>query len=129
MRAAALLPALLLVGCTGLTNSFFDPIEASRYADVAYFAKVATQYCTEADVMPSVVGELKSQTDIAVNCTTLKVANARLAKAGSELQALVNEMEDRYSKTKPSEGYCKLKLAQISVGAEQIAKSIGKKEE
>lgn len=124
-----LLPLVILTGCAGITNSAFDPIEASRYSDIAAISKQMGYGCARPDLIVVAIPHLASHVNLATSYSSLKLVNTRVSNAGVELQKLTDELVTRYTTNVPSEGYCKLKLEQISVAAESIARSIGKKEE
>ena len=129
MRAAAAVLAIALSGCAGLTNSYFDPIEYGRYIDISTSTKLTIKSCGDKNTIAAYTQVLSTATEYAVRYSENKIQNQRVHAASKELQGLVVELADRYSKQTPSEAYCQLKLAQVSVAAETIAHSIGKKED
>ena len=132
MRIVALVLTLALSGCSGLTgftNSYFDSNEYGRYIDISTTSRLSVQHCDDKISAAAISQVLSTQTEFAVRYSASKIRNDRVTKAGKELQGLVTELADRYSKQAPSTGYCQLKLGQISVAAETIATSIGKKED
>jgi hypothetical protein len=128
MRALLLLP-LFLVGCAGLTNDRFDPVEASRYSDIASLANRAVDRCDDKLTSLNNAIELRAQSSMAAAYSRVKRENERVATAGNVPLVLSNEMVTRYLNTNPSAAYCKVKLAEIATAAEQVARSIGKKEQ
>lgn len=130
MKLAALLLSAALAGCAGLslTNDFYDNIEYSRYIDISTSAKMGIKQCTDAMSAGAYAETLATETEFAVRYSGAKASNKNVLAASQELQALVTELVNRYSKQAPSAGYCELKYAQISVAAATIATSIGKKE-
>lgn len=124
-----LLTTAALSGCAGLTNSRFDAIEYSRYVDISTSARLAIKQCSDAASSAVNSRALAVQTDYAIGYSASKVQNKRITAAGEELQSLTQELVARYNTQTPSVGYCQLKLGQVSLAAETIATSIGKKEE
>jgi hypothetical protein len=132
MRLVALVLSFTLSGCaglTGFTNSYFDSNEYGRYIDISTGTRLGVKNCDDKIRAAAYVETLSTETEFAVRYSASKIRNQRITAAGKELQALVTELGDRYSKQAPSVGYCQLKLVQISVAAETIATSIGKKED
>jgi hypothetical protein len=127
LYAPVALLALALTGCANLTNNQFDDTEYSRYVDVATHSRLLQAKC---DNLPNGAVDpalLHREAIYAVAYSSLKAQNQRVTAAGAELRSLTKELSDRYMVTTPSVGYCQLKLGQITVAAEAIATSIGKK--
>ena len=132
MRLVALALSFVLSGCaglTGFTNSYFDASEYGRYIDISTSTLIATKRCADTASSAGYAEALTTETEFAVRYSAGKIRNTRVTNAAKEMQALVKELADRYSKQVPSTGYCQLKLGQISLAAETIAQSIGKKED
>jgi hypothetical protein len=124
----ALGAALILSACGSIANTAFDPIEASRYSDIMGTASKIQRDCSRQDLVKAQLPALQTQTELAFRYSSVKLNNQRLTDAASLILEQVEELNTRYSTFAPSTSYCNVKLAQISVSAELIAKSIGKKE-
>lgn len=115
--------AVLLTACASLQ---FDALEYDRYITVQEIATQAQQNCADTYMVQGQVDELKSAMDHQFSYAQYRESKPQVAEAAKSLKEMVDALHKRYHTDVPTVGYCEEKLKNITLGAQTVARTLGR---
>lgn len=115
--------AVLLTACASLQ---FDALEYDRYITVQEIAQQAQSNCSDTYTIQGQVDELKIAMDHQFSYAQYREAKPQVAEAAKSLKEMIDALHKRYHSDIPTVGYCEEKLKNITLGAQTVARTLGR---
>ena len=115
--------AVLLTACASLQ---FDALEYDRYITVQELATNAQTNCSDTFTVQGQVDDLKTAMDHQFSYAQYRESKPQVAEAAKNLKEMIDALHKRYHSDIPTVGYCEEKLKNITLGAQTVARTLGR---
>lgn len=106
-------------------NITFDALEYDRYIFLKQAADTGYAQCGTDNVIPT-IAKLKQDMDHQFLYSAGRISRPQVAVASKNLKSVIDRLYDQYQGNTPSVVYCQEKFKNISAGADNLIKELGK---
>lgn len=119
---------LLLSSCAGINNLKFDPVQYSSFVQLKADTNAAVGKCDSPAAIKKYSTKIRDEAAFAKVYVSHRYGAKNLLIATTNLEKMIIDLDERYTKENPSRFYCVTKLENISSGLEMILTILGRME-